>query len=870
MQTNTKKIQQTLLIACGMLLTSCNGGGSTSSPGLNGAGSTLISQTPIVATMFATSTCLTGTTNFSGSVWYASGFVAITNNCSSSQTLNNQSVSFTSQDVLANNVPIGTLNAWWVNGDSYTLAFNRGSGNTQTGIFAANSTIPTINSGQTITFNGGMNLIGKANYDNKTAISTIIINGQPSIQTGSISFSIDTTKSGCTITTCSNISVAVVNAVGNTLATIVVPVANINAVYSQVVTNLPVGIYTLVTSNVTGANIIFSPNATPAVTPNSNVVETISYTKVAQTGQMKISVPEVLPAYKGVLLVNVLDIKNSNQVVVSFSAKQGAVVTTGALPATDNTHAYAIQVQGIADPLNGLFYTQNGLFEVAINANSTTTAAPTLIKSTGTKSAVTFTLSGLNNNDTATVNFQDSANKYAYLSYAGLSTGNKVYTIENGTILGYTFTASSNNYQNLVLTGTITVSNPQTIMVTYILPSTIITSGAINFHFYYGVSPTSPQDSITLTGDNYTDLIMSNYIAGVMYGHLIQEETPGIQFNKDYLYGSILGQLLQENQSTQLYNKDENYIAPLSLVGNSQNFGVMGIGQGGPYQINNYAVDMVNGSYAPAGFSLINYVAIQKNIGYTMSSASKQYANSTPASFNNKYYGPILTAYFHFNDYKALEYVGGSSLTQSWIPNNYGWTPQWQPYYYNSLITFKNLPNNFLDILLNVAYNQGFYGTLFLAYSKLGVNANATTITNANSYSMAWNGDTYQQYPYQVHNYLDQLYNKPTPSTTNLNNMVAYNNHVAFAMANLANVFSNVMQTLAYVNSDGNSVYITTTQANAAFNAALAKTSVASNATLDLSDAKQRAQIFGILENAISILETNLNTNFSSTTLMQL
>lgn len=400
--------------------------------------------------------------------------------------------------------------------------------------------------------------------------------------------------------------------------------------------------------------------------------------------------------------------------------------------------------------------------------------------------------------------------------------------------------------------------------------SSSITTGVINFHFYYGASPTSPEDSITLDGDNYTDLIMSNYIAGVMYGHLILEETPGMQFNKDYLYGSLFGQLLQENQSTEDYSNTNTYIAPLSLVGNAQNFGVMGVGQGGPYQINNYAVDMVNGSYAPAGFSMINYAAIQKNIGYTMATASSQHAQSTPPSFNNKYYGPMLTAYFHFNDYRALEYVGGSSLTKAWVPNGYSWTPQWQPYYYDSLITFKNLPNNFLDILLNIAYNQGFYGNLFLSYSKLGATATAATVTSVNSYSKAWGGDTYQQYPYQVHNYLDQLYDNPTPSSSNLKTIVTYNNHVGFGMRELATVFSNVMQTLAYTNSSGNYVYISATQANTAFTAALAKVGVASTATLDLSNASQRAQIYSILENAIGILETNLNTNFSSTTLMQL
>ena len=85
---------------------------------------------------------------------------------------------------------------------------------------------------------------------------------------------------------------------------------------------------------------------------------------------------------------------------------------------------------------------------------------------------------------------------------------------------------------------------------------------------------------------------------------------------------------------------------------------VMGQGQGGPYQINNYAVDMVTGTYTPGGYALINFVALQKNIGYTMAEAPTQYTKVTPPSFNNKYYSPILTAYFHYVDFVAM-YVTG-------------------------------------------------------------------------------------------------------------------------------------------------------------------------------------------------------------------
>ena len=59
------------------------------------------------------------------------------------------------------------------------------------------------------------------------------------------------------------------------------------------------------------------------------------------------------------------------------------------------------------------------------------------------------------------------------------------------------------------------------------------------------------------------------------------------------------------------------------------------LGQGGPYQINNYVPDMVSGSMTPSGHALINFVAIQKNIGFTIAGASSQNSKVTPPSFNN-------------------------------------------------------------------------------------------------------------------------------------------------------------------------------------------------------------------------------------------
>lgn len=375
-------------------------------------------------------------------------------------------------------------------------------------------------------------------------------------------------------------------------------------------------------------------------------------------------------------------------------------------------------------------------------------------------------------------------------------------------------------------------------------------SGQIGFHILLGVSGFDvAADTLDLAGDRYTDLVMSNFIAGVMYGHLIRTYTPGMTFNRDYLYGSIFAQLLQENIATQYYDPSSSLIDP-----SPDQQGVMGVGQGGPYQINNYAADMVYGSYEPTGFSLVNYVALQKNIGFAFSAASSQHEKSTPPIFNDKYYGPMLTAYFHFNDYVALQQIGPVG----------GYTPQWEPHYDNALGTFKTLPNNFLDVLLNVAYNQGFYGPLLERYSTLGATATASTVQTVDGYSSVWGkDDTYEQYPYQVRYYLDQLYDRPIP-TTGPTSTVTPDNHMNFGMAALGETFGRVFAKLAYVNAQKAYVTIDSTEASAAFAASLSQAGLTTSSALDLSQSAQRAQIFAVLEGAVAALETSLGTDFTA------
>jgi hypothetical protein len=375
-------------------------------------------------------------------------------------------------------------------------------------------------------------------------------------------------------------------------------------------------------------------------------------------------------------------------------------------------------------------------------------------------------------------------------------------------------------------------------------------TGTINFHLMLGASVA--QDKITLDGDNYTDLILSNMVAGVTYGHLVQEYYPGELFQKDYLYGSIMGQLLQENLATQDYLASGNLIDPAS-----DQQAVMGAGQGGPYQINNYVPDMV----APgSGHALVNFVALQKNIGFTIAGMTNQNSLPTPPMFNNKYFGPVLTAYFHYNDFVALGLIGKG-------PG--GWQTPWEPAYDNMLVTFKTLPNNFLDVALNVAYNQGYYGPLMQKYSNLGATATASTVASVNAYSSVWgDANSYDQYPYQVRYYLDQIYGNPIPTSATAT--TANTNHVMFNVSLLQTVFANVYQTLGYVNASGQYGLYSASQANAAFTSALSQAGVSATATLDLANASQRAQMFSVLEHAVANIESSTNSKLNATSLTQL
>jgi hypothetical protein len=183
-------------------------------------------------------------------------------------------------------------------------------------------------------------------------------------------------------------------------------------------------------------------------------------------------------------------------------------------------------------------------------------------------------------------------------------------------------------------------------------------SGTIYYHFDLPIKSTQQAaDSLVLDGDNYTDLIMSSYVGGALLGRTIGELYPGVQFDKDYLYGTLWGQLLQENIETGLYEAGQELIDPSPLQQ-----AVMGVGQGGPFQINNYDVDLVYGSYAPQGFAMLNYDEIQANIGFYVPTSAPTVEESDAAIVQRQVLWPGVGGVFPYERPPCVDATGHDRL----------------------------------------------------------------------------------------------------------------------------------------------------------------------------------------------------------------
>lgn len=819
--------------------------------GCNNVGTSPASSTTSAASepsLFATSTCLTGQVKFSGTGWWVNGTIDITNTCSSDIKLPGQTLTFTSQTTNGSYVNLGTLTNWWVNGAKYTLSLSNGGNNKAVGTFDADNE-GLIHANQTIQFSGGAD-IHTGTFDTDSANNTLSING---------------------------------------------------AAPSPVPSPTPSP----------SPSPIPSPSPNPSVKPSPSPSPTpvVSPTPAAKAGSAILKVGNYVTNFTDNLKIEILNAKESNAVVATYYIPQGGSATTTKLPISDTTHAYKVRVAGIADPLAGLFYVESGLPTLAIKNNQITTLDIPFKASTTTLRSVTLKISGLQANDSARVSFQDAAGKYNYVKYSNQLNASTVYKIENNTNLGYIVTAGANGYsvnplsatqlinKNLTLTAAFATTplpspspsptvNPSPSPVPTVspvpqptiapLPTTQGLPQHINFNpqsiasgkIYYHLNlPYGSGNVETLTlSNNYTDLIISNYVAGALLGRMIHEKAPTIKINHDYIYGSLLAQLLQENINTAGYTRTSNFINS----GDGERAMLLAGGQGGPYQINDYAKRLETS----AGIGLVNFVALQKGLGYSveLQDNGTQTGSKGPDSLDDKFFGPMAAAYFHLNDMNRLA-----------MNNADTWGPQYA-YYSKCMANLAqsqsaDYAHNIYDMILNAAYNAGTYSTIIKDYFRIcaGMYTTApemTQVLSMGDYSLSDSvyrstigtneaiGSTFIIYPRQVRIYLDQVYNQKSYNSA----AISGTNVVNFSLQDVEFVFQNAMGTLAYINGSSQYVFIAPADSKAAFETALASNGLSISGFLALSDTTSRAKFFKLLDDAINNLATNLNINFAAVT----
>lgn len=388
--------------------------------------------------------------------------------------------------------------------------------------------------------------------------------------------------------------------------------------------------------------------------------------------------------------------------------------------------------------------------------------------------------------------------------------------------------------------------------------------GVIHFHLNLPFG-SGNVERLTLS-TNHTDLIISNFVAGALLGRLVEEKDPELRFNKDYVYGALFAQLLQENIDTGNYQQGTNWINPDAV----ERGRLLSPGQGGPYQINDYSKRLET----DAGIGLVNFVALQKGLGYSVEDqdSGAQTAAVGPESLDDKYFGPMAAAFFHLNDLNRL------------IMNNAeSWGPQHQ--YFATCMSNLRDPRsdefsyNNLDMLLNAAYNAGTYSRILNDYVRIcarqfGTGPESTQVKSQGDYSLSDTayqsaigtsesaGSTFILYPRQVRLYLDQIYNSPHfPSAA-----ITGENSVRLSARDIGYVFANSMGTLAYVDDQSRYRYVDWSDGDAAYHAALDSLELTEGSVLDISKKAERSRFFALLDASIDNVANRLNTTFGQVT----
>ncbi|WP_185759837.1 hypothetical protein [Vibrio pectenicida] len=376
-------------------------------------------------------------------------------------------------------------------------------------------------------------------------------------------------------------------------------------------------------------------------------------------------------------------------------------------------------------------------------------------------------------------------------------------------------------------------------------------------------------DVFNLNTPYATDVVISNLIAGTLYSYLVEKKYPEVHFNQEYLVGSILSQLLQEaGLSDSRINPEYSASAKKQAI-HEPNYAsqLLAVGQGGPYQINDYNKRLPDTS-TPGSLGLINYDALYQGLGYTIEAQDSGVQGGLvgPDSLEDIYFGPIAATYFQFNDVNRLEVLAG----QSWYQNQEAWNTC-----FNTALkddAFISDPNalRLTDFLINVIYNAGSYSDAFGDYLDVCVDAYGdgsnfdftSELPYLNSYDLgpeeykqkisASGEEWWYRYPRQVSFYADQLFGKDLVAS-GLN----MTNNQQLTVADLEPVFVKIFAQISYkAQQDQSPILIAEATAEQAFDQAVQNAGLTLDKSYSLSDESQRRALFDFLYQAFEQLES--------------